>query len=93
VFPQFSLGVKAEFRRLSKAKALIRTAQNAFNFGVHGRDAFEQLARVVDGCDCFEFTYDDLDEAVARFRELADENALASEPAPLAVSAAPAPTT
>ena len=46
-------------------------AQNAFNYSLLGEAGFGALARLVDGCDCYRFSYGDLEEAVALFAALA----------------------
>jgi len=70
VFPTYRAGAKAELTSLSKAQGLLRAADNAFNYSVLGRTGFEALARLVDGCGCYEFVYSDLTEAVEHIERL-----------------------
>jgi hypothetical protein len=49
-------------------------AEQAFNYDLHGRRGFELLGDVVSGCDCFDFEYSRLDEAVPLFDQLAAQS-------------------
>jgi HprK-related kinase A len=71
VLPSYQAGVDARLTPLSKARGLMKMAENAFNYSVHGRCGFELLARFVDACGCYEFAYGDLGEAAAIFDDLA----------------------
>jgi HprK-related kinase A len=71
VLPRYQAGVAAKLTSLSKARALMQLADNAFNYSFHGRRGFEFLARFVDLCGCYAFTYGDLEEAAAVFNDLA----------------------
>lgn len=71
VVPKYAAGVQTRLEPLSKARAFMHLADHAFNYDVHGRRGFELLADVVTGCECFEFEYSALDEAVAVFEALA----------------------
>lgn len=76
VFPAFQRGSSVSLTPVSKAKAMMRTADESFNFSVLGKPAFLALARLIDGCDCFEFRYGgDLDEAIRTFDRLAHAEA------------------
>jgi hypothetical protein len=44
---------------------------SAFNYHLHGRDGFELLAQLIAACDCYDFSYGDLGEAVKLFDQLA----------------------
>ena len=83
MLPRYEAGAPTRLTPLSKAQAVVRLVENAFNINVHGVNGFELLARLVDGCDCFEFRYSRLDEAVALFESLA-----ASRPVHAPVAAA-----
>jgi len=71
VLPRYEGGALARLKPLSKARAFMHLADNAFNYDVHGRRGFELLAQVIDKSDCFEFRYSVLDEAVAIFDDAA----------------------
>ena len=72
VLPRYAAGAPSALTVLPKARAFMQLAENAFNYNVHGRQGFDLLARVIDGCECFEFSYSRLDEAVEIFRQLCD---------------------
>ena len=71
VLPRYQAGVAAELTPLSRARGLMELATNGFNYSLHGRRGFEFLARFVDLCACYTFTYGDLGEATALFDDLA----------------------
>ena len=73
VFPRYRSGTAAALTPLPKERAFMQMADNAFNYGVHGRRGFELLAAFVDRCGCYQFEYADLDEAVAIFDHLASD--------------------
>lgn len=54
-----------------RAAAVIDMARNAFNFALQGTEGFERLVDVVAECDCHDFVYSSLDEALAHFDALA----------------------
>ena len=61
----------AELAPLSRARAFMHLLDQAFNFNVHAGAGFEVLADAVEGCDCYTFTYRNLEEAVAVFDRMA----------------------
>jgi HprK-related kinase A len=69
--PRYERGATARLAALSKARTFMHLADNAFNYDVHGRGGFELLAQVVSGCDCFEFRYGALEDAVAVLDDVA----------------------
>ncbi len=71
VLPRYKAGAPAELRPAPRARALMSLVENTFNYSVHGAAAFALLAELVDRCQCLEFTYGNLDEAVAAFDRLA----------------------
>ncbi len=70
VFPRYVAGSPARLERISKARTLVKLTENAFNFASLGDAGFDCLARIVDASDCHEFTYSDLDDAIAVFDSL-----------------------
>lgn len=71
VFPRYVAGAPARFAPLSRGRTVLRLIENAFNYHVHQRAGFELLADVVERSDCFEFSYGELDEAIAAFNQMA----------------------
>ena len=70
VLPRYEAGVPAELTPLPRARAFMELAQNAFNYNLLGEAGFTVLARLVAGCECYRFSYGNLDEAVATFAGL-----------------------
>jgi len=71
VLPRYERGATARLTPLSKARAFMHLADNAFNYDVHGRRGFGLLADVVTASDCFEFQYGALEDAVGVFEDAA----------------------
>src|SRR5262249_36308819 len=71
VLPRYRAGAASRLTPLSKARALMHMANNAFNYSAHGRRGFEFLASCVDRVGCYEFEYSDLEEASRVFNGLA----------------------
>jgi HprK-related kinase A len=72
VLPRYVAGQEARLERMAKAEALLRLAENSFNYATHGQRGFEVLADVVDQSECYSFSYSNLDEAATLFASLAD---------------------
>ncbi len=73
VFPKFEKGSKTSLVEISKAKAFFSAAENSFNYNVLAETGFRCLANLIDACDCYNFLYSDLNQAVKVFDRLADE--------------------
>ena len=70
VFPRYRKGAATRFAPLHRAEAFRQLAEQAFNYYVLGRHAFEAIAGLVDRCECFSFEYDKLESGVAAFDAL-----------------------
>lgn len=71
VFPRWKSGADTRLSRHSKADAFMHAANHAFNYSLLGRLAFELNANLIDTCDCWDFEYSRLDDALRVFSELA----------------------
>lgn len=71
VFPKYLAGAPATLAARSRAGSVVDLARNSFNFGVLGTAGFERLCDLVEGSRCFDFSYSQLDDAVAAFEQLA----------------------
>jgi HprK-related kinase A len=80
IFPHFQPGAPARLTPLPRAQAFMKLMGQTFNYAVHGREGFAALTALIDRCECFDFTYSQLDEAVALFDRLADPAAPAGRP-------------
>lgn len=73
IFPRYQPEANATLTVLPRSRALMRVAENAFNFHALGSRGFDTLANMIDASLCFEFTYSRLDDAVATFASLEAE--------------------
>lgn len=73
VFPKYMPDAPPTLRPRSKADSMLELGRNAFNYTLLGLTGFEVLADVVDGCDCYDFSYSRLEDAVAVFDRLVAE--------------------
>lgn len=71
VFPAYQVGAPVELTPWPKARAFMRVADHAFNYSLLGVTGFETMARLIEACDCYAFTYGDLHQAVALLANLA----------------------
>jgi HprK-related kinase A len=70
IFPSYRPDAPAALTKHSKASTCLTFAEQSFNYDIYGSRGFEAVARVIDGCDCFEFSYGDLEDAARAFAEL-----------------------
>ncbi|HOX69877.1 MAG TPA: HprK-related kinase A [Burkholderiaceae bacterium] len=73
VYPRYQAGADTCLQPRPRAGAVVDLARNAFNFHFQGDAGFEMLCDVVEGCDCFDFRYSRLPEAIAAFDALAND--------------------
>lgn len=71
VFPKYCAGAGTCLTPVSKARALMRVAENSFNYGLLGEQGFRALGSLMAHCDSFDFEYSELEEAIAVFEQLA----------------------
>jgi len=74
VFPRYVASAPAVFKPMSKARTCLTLAEQAFNYDIHGQRGFEVVADLVDRCDCSEFSYGELDDAVQAFSDLVEKS-------------------
>ncbi len=70
VFPRYRKDAPATFTPYSKARTCMTFAEQSFNYDIYGVRGFDAVARLVESCDCFEFSYGDLEEAARAFGKL-----------------------
>jgi HprK-related kinase A len=73
IFPKYMANAGAELSPRSKASSMLELARNSFNYMVLGLTGFEVLTDVITAVDCYDFTYSRLEDAVAVFDALAQE--------------------
>ena len=71
VVPRYAAREPARLQPLAKGRMFMQLADSAFNYEVHGRRGFDLIGDLVTFCDCYEFTYSELEEAARIFDDLA----------------------
>lgn len=72
IFPKWQAGVEATLTPRSQAQTFIYLAQNAFNYSQLGERAFVAGTQLIRQCDCYDFTYHALPDAIRMFDALAE---------------------
>lgn len=70
IFPRWRAAAATRLEPVPKAIAFERLAQQSFNYSLLGRLGFELTAALIDGCDCWEFTYSELPDGLAALETL-----------------------
>ncbi len=70
LFMSYSEGAPTQMNPFPKSRAFLRVAGSSFNYSLLGTTGFETMARLIDSCDCYEFSYSDLNDAVERLSQL-----------------------
>lgn len=75
VFPRYQDNCEYfELNRISRARAFMGVADQAFNYHILGISAFKTLTAILDNCECYEFIYNgNLVDAEAVFNGLAEK--------------------
>lgn len=74
VFPKYQSGADLNLQRVSRPRALIRVAENAFNYSLLGQVGFETLSAAMEPTVNFDFSYSRLDEALRAFDTLLERD-------------------
>ena len=81
--PPYRPGAATELTPMARSEAVVAMAEQAFNFGQHGRRALSALATLVRPCRCYRLTVSDLDQACTLVMEALDRSIpVSSEGAP-----------
>ncbi|MFT3735814.1 MAG: HprK-related kinase A [Rhodocyclaceae bacterium] len=72
IFPRYEAGAATTMEAMPRHSAFLQLAENAFNYAALGRQGFDLMGDVVDACECLQFHYSNLDEAIAAFNAMAD---------------------
>lgn len=75
VFPRYVAGAEPLLTPRTKPQTFIDLAENAFNYSTLGETGFDVVGRLVDQCDCYDFTYSKLDDALEVFEWIASGEA------------------
>lgn len=71
IFPTFQRNAPTSLNPFSKSRAFMRIADYSFNYSLLGAAGFQSVAKLIDACECYEFSYSVLDEAIETFNKLA----------------------
>lgn len=72
VFPHYQADANMRLTKLSKSRALMILAEHAFNFNVLGEEGFDCMVNMIDQVECYDFTYANLDVALAGITSLVE---------------------
>jgi HprK-related kinase A len=67
---QYKSGTPSRLERRSKGKMFMHVIKNAFNYHVLGVQGYQTTAALIDGCNCYDFSYSCLEEAISVFEML-----------------------
>lgn len=70
ILPRYDPNVFLAVDSLGKAQTFMRLAEGLVNYTALGRTGFEVLTSLIDGADCYQFTYGDLQAAIEWFDRL-----------------------
>lgn len=73
IFPKYVPGANAELTAISKATGFMNVIGNSFNYGSLGLCGFETAGDLIDKCECYEFNYSKLDDAIRIFSLLGQD--------------------
>ena len=72
ILPQYKAGSPSRLISNGPGRSFMWLAENSFNYSVLGKDGFSGVAELVEHCDCYQFTYSELNDAISVFNELAE---------------------
>ena len=70
IFPRYEADAGTRLAPLTRARAFFLIADHSFNYYIHGEQGFDLIGQMMDRCDCYDFVYSSLDEAIAAFDAL-----------------------
>ncbi|MEQ1869347.1 MAG: HprK-related kinase A [Vicinamibacterales bacterium] len=70
VFPKYVPGARTTIERVARAQALVRLADESFNYNQFGRVGYDRLVDIVRASDCYSLEYSDLDDLLPRLAAL-----------------------
>ena len=70
IAPQYKPGAEAILEPSTKGKSMLMAVQNSFNYSVLGNAGFDALTALVDSCECYNYSYSALDDAIKTFQTL-----------------------
>lgn len=71
IFPRYLAGATTSMESISRAEGFARLLDHAFSTGNHAAEGVHQIVRLLQGCECYDLTMGDLDDAVSKIALLA----------------------
>jgi len=72
IIPAYTKNAKSELTARKKSDTFMHTIKNSFNYNVLGESGFWAATKLIEQCDCYQFTYSCLDDAVKIFDTLSE---------------------
>ena len=72
IFPRYEAGSEPLLSPRDKTPTFTHFAQNAFNYSILGELGFDTVGRLVEQCDCYDFVYSRLEDALEVFDWLSE---------------------
>lgn len=73
IYPRYVPGANSSLTPRSKASTFMHIAEQSFNYDTLHRKGFLALGKMLSQCQCFDFEYSRLDDAIQYFDQLANE--------------------
>ncbi|EGG99236.1 hypothetical protein imdm_1353 [gamma proteobacterium IMCC2047] len=70
VFPKYIVEGETRLTERIKETAFLKAGEQSFNYSLLGAKGFETMSKLIEACDCYNFSYSNLDEAVETFEKL-----------------------
>lgn len=68
--PKYQKEASVQLTELSRGRMFMHVAENSFNYSVLGDKGFKALGELIDQCQCYNFAYSQLDEAIDALESL-----------------------
>jgi len=72
IFPAFRKGARTSLSPVTRSRAFMTLCDNAFNYSILGKRGFDRIRSLIDNCECHQFEYSNLEQAVETFNQLAE---------------------
>lgn len=73
IYPRYVPGAMSSLTQRSKASTFMHIAEQSFNYDTLHRKGFLALGTMIGQCDCFDFEYSNLDDAIQCFDQLTNK--------------------
>jgi len=70
IFPRYSPGSSTRLEKKQKAETFLSAAKQSFNYSLLGERGYQSMVDLISACDCYDFVYSNLNEAIETFNNL-----------------------